>query len=147
MTCRIALISSVLAILLMTAFFGPLSPQSLAQVARRDTVLADPLLEARAQALMQTLRCQVCSGQSVLESAAPHAADLRAFVREGIANGDTDQDLRNHLTRSYGSEIHMLPELKEQTYFLWFGPLVFVLFGLWLAGRFLRFRHRATPKR
>lgn len=91
--------------------------------------LSDPALEARATALQKQLRCLVCQGESLDESNAPLAADLRRLIRERIAAGDTDDAVKRYLVARYGDFILMKPPLKEGTYFLWFAPL-----GLLLAG-------------
>jgi cytochrome c-type biogenesis protein CcmH len=85
--------------------------------------LANPQLEARAVALQQQLRCLVCQGESLDESDAPLAADLRRLIRERIAAGDSDESVKAYLVARYGDFILMKPPVKAETYLLWFAPL------------------------
>jgi cytochrome c-type biogenesis protein CcmH len=91
--------------------------------------LSDPGLEARAVALQKELRCVVCQGQSLDESSAPLAADLRKLIREHIANGDSDAQIKNYLVARYGDFILMKPPLETDTFLLWFGPLIVLVMG------------------
>jgi len=91
--------------------------------------LADPALEARAVALQKQLRCLVCQGQSLDESNAPLAADLRRLIRARIAAGDSDEQVEHYLVARYGDFILMKPPLEPLTYLLWFGPLGVLLIG------------------
>jgi cytochrome c-type biogenesis protein CcmH len=86
--------------------------------------LADPKLEARAVALQKELRCLVCQGQSLDESPAPLAEDLRRFIRMRIAAGESDDRVKQDLVARYGDVILMAPPLMPETYLLWFGPLL-----------------------
>jgi cytochrome c-type biogenesis protein CcmH len=91
--------------------------------------LANPQQEARAVALQKELRCVVCQSQSLDESSAPLAADLRRLIRARIAAGDSDAQVEQYLVARYGDFILMKPPLKPQTYALWFAPLVILLIG------------------
>lgn len=91
--------------------------------------LADPRLEARAVALQKELRCVVCQGQSLDESNAPLAADLRHLIRVRIKAGDSDEQVEQYLVARYGDFILMKPPLEPLTYALWFGPLGILLIG------------------
>lgn len=91
--------------------------------------LTDPAQEARAVALQKQLRCVVCQGQSLDESNAPLAADLRRLIRADIEKGRTDAQIENYLVARYGDFILMKPPLEQDTYALWFGPLVVLLAG------------------
>jgi cytochrome c-type biogenesis protein CcmH len=91
--------------------------------------LSNPSLEARAVALQRELRCVVCQGQSLDESNAPLAADLRRLIRARIAAGDSDAQIENYLVARYGDFILMKPPLEVDTYALWFGPLIVLLAG------------------
>jgi cytochrome c-type biogenesis protein CcmH len=96
----------------------------------RPDALADPKLEQRAVELQKELRCLVCQGQSLDESNAPLAADLRRFIRVHIAHGETDDRIKQELVARYGDVILMEPPLNPETYVLWFGPfLVLILCG------------------
>jgi cytochrome c-type biogenesis protein CcmH len=91
--------------------------------------LANPQLEARAGALQKELRCVVCQGQSLDESDAPLAADLRHLIRVRIMSGDSDEQVEQYLVARYGDFILMKPPLEPLTYALWFGPLGILLIG------------------
>jgi len=93
--------------------------------------LADPALEARARALSKDLRCLVCQNQSIDDSSAEIARDLRRLVRERLAAGDSDSAIRDYLVARYGDFVLLDPPVKPVTYLLWVGP------GLLLAGAIL----------
>ncbi|HEY1710865.1 MAG TPA: cytochrome c-type biogenesis protein [Rhizomicrobium sp.] len=95
--------------------------------------LADPALEARAVSLQKELRCLVCQGQSLDESGAPLAADLRRLIRQHIAAGESDEQVKRYLVARYGDFILMKPPLERDTLFLWFGPALVLLFGAGVA--------------
>lgn len=93
-----------------------------------DEPLADAALEARAKALHAELRCLVCQGQSIADSNAGLAQDMRAIVRERIAAGASDEEVAGFLVERYGDYVLLDPPVKPETYALWFGPAaVFVL--------------------
>ncbi len=105
------------------------------------TQLADPKQEADAKALMETVRCLVCQGQSVADSDADLAGDMRALIRKRIAAGEKPESIRAWLIERYGDYISYDPPLSAQTGPLWFAPVALLLAGLWLArGRFRRRR-------
>jgi cytochrome c-type biogenesis protein CcmH len=89
---------------------------------------ANPAMETRARALQRQLRCLVCQGESIDESGAPLAADLRQLVRQQMAQGKTDQQIEDYLVARYGDFILMKPPLQADTYVLWLAPFL-VLFG------------------
>jgi cytochrome c-type biogenesis protein CcmH len=91
--------------------------------------LSDARLEARAVALQKSLRCVVCQGESLDESNAALAADLRRLIREMIAKGQSDTQIENYLVARYGDFILMKPPLKQETFLLWFGPLIVLAIG------------------
>jgi cytochrome c-type biogenesis protein CcmH len=101
----------------------------IAQATAGPDSLSDPKLEARAVALQKELRCVVCQGQSLDESNAPLAADLRKLIRTHIAAGESDAQIKNYLVARYGDFILMKPPLELDTYALWFGPLAVLLIG------------------
>jgi cytochrome c-type biogenesis protein CcmH len=88
-----------------------------------DEILADPVLEARARALSQQLRCLVCQNQSIDDSDADLARDLRQLVRERLVAGDSDAEIIAFLTARYGDFVLLQPPVKPATWGLWFGPL------------------------
>jgi cytochrome c-type biogenesis protein CcmH len=96
--------------------------------------LADPVLEARAKALQRELRCLVCQGQSIDESNAPLAADLRRLIRQQIQGGQSDNDIKSFLVARYGAFVLMKPPVRDDTFFLWFGPAMLVLVGAGVIG-------------
>lgn len=101
--------------------------------------LADPAQEAQAKALMETLRCLVCQGQSIADSDAPLAGDMRHEVRSKIAAGESPDAIRTWLIARYGNWVSYDPPFDAATALLWLGPLLFLALGGWLAfGRFRR---------
>src|ERR1700751_1764240 len=103
-----------------------------------DEVMADPAKEARARELSRELRCMVCQNQSIDDSEAPLARDLRLLVRERIAAGDSDSQVIDFLGARYGEFVLLKPRLERQTLLLWaVPPLVLVVGGLalWIEGR------------
>ena len=91
--------------------------------------LSDPTLEARARSLQKELRCLVCQGQSLDESDAELARDLRRIIRERIAAGETDEAIKDFLVARYGDFVLLRPPMKPETYALWFGPLLVLVLG------------------
>ena len=105
------------------------------------TQLEDPAQEARAKALMETLRCLVCQGQSIADSDAEMAGDMRALVRERIAEGQEPEQIRAWLVERYGQWVSYKPNVEPLTWPLWAAPLLLLAAGAWLArGRFRRRR-------
>ena len=98
-----------------------------------DTQLPDPRQEAQAQALMETIRCLVCQGESIADSNAELAGDMRAMVRERIAAGEKPAAIRAWLVRRYGSWVSYEPPFDRFTGLLWAAPLLFVATGLIVA--------------
>lgn len=86
--------------------------------------LADPALEGRARHLSEQLRCLVCQNESIDESNAPLAHDLRVLLRERIQTGDSDEQAVKFLTDRYGSFVLLKPPIEPATYLLWFGPII-----------------------
>jgi len=95
-----------------------------------DEMLSDPALEARARALSQGLRCMVCQNESIDDSHAPLAHDLRVLVRERITAGDSDAQVINFLVARYGEFVLLKPRLSWHTAALWGLPPAMVLFGI-----------------
>jgi len=108
--------------------------------------LANPVLEARAKALQKELRCLVCQGQSIDESNAPLAADLRRLIRQQMQQGQSDQQIKDFLVARYGAFVLMRPPVRQDTLFLWFGPMLLVCAGLGFTGVIVvRSRQRLGP--
>ncbi|WP_205926582.1 cytochrome c-type biogenesis protein [Rhizobium sp. P28RR-XV] len=96
-----------------------------------DEVLSDPALEARARTISAELRCMVCQNQSIDDSNADLARDLRLLVRKRLANGDTDRQVLDYIVSRYGEFVLLKPRLSEKTYILWGAPIaLFVVSGL-----------------
>ncbi len=98
-----------------------------------DTQLRDPAREAEARALMETLRCVVCQGQSIADSDASMAGDMRALVRQRIAAGERPDAIRAWLVARYGDYVSYDPPLSGATWPLWFAPLVLLAVGIAVA--------------
>ena len=98
-----------------------------------DEMLKDPALEARARALSQTLRCMVCQNESIDESHAPLARDIRILVRERIAAGDSDAAVRDFLVARYGEFVLLEPRFRPATALLWGLPILALLTALGVA--------------
>jgi cytochrome c-type biogenesis protein CcmH len=96
--------------------------------------LKNPVLEARAKALQKELRCLVCQGQSIDESNAALATDLKRLIRQQIESGQSDDDIKGFLVARYGPFVLMKPPVRQDTFFLWFGPALLVLVGGWVVG-------------
>ena len=95
--------------------------------------LPDPRQEARALDLMEELRCLVCQGQSIADSDAEIAGDMRDLVRRRIAEGDDPETIRAWLVERYGSWVSYKPATGPGTWALWLAPLLFLLMGGWIA--------------
>ena len=100
--------------------------------------LDDPVLEARARDLAKELRCLVCQNQSIDDSNAGLAKDLRAIVRERLVAGDTDQQVKDYIVARYGDFVLLKPPFKASTWALWLGPAVILLLGFVGAGVYMR---------
>lgn len=94
-----------------------------------DEVLADPALEERARALSAGLRCLVCQNQSIDDSAAPLARDIRVLVRERLKAGDSDAQVIDYIVARYGNFVLLQPPLQTDTLLLWFGPAAVLAAG------------------
>jgi cytochrome c-type biogenesis protein CcmH len=129
--------------LILFAFFLLATP---AAAVLPDEVLSDPALEARARALSLKLRCMVCQNQSIDDSDAPLARDLRLLVRERLKAGDSDTQIREFLVARYGQFVLLEPEKSASTTFLWFAPLIVLLAGSLVLLRFFRTRRAPGPK-
>jgi cytochrome c-type biogenesis protein CcmH len=107
-----------IAVVIVVASLSP------ANAVEPDEVLKDPALEARARRISQELRCLVCQNQSIDDSNAPLARDLRVVVRERLAAGDTDGQVLAFVERRYGEFVLLRPPLKTHTIVLWLTPLL-----------------------
>src|ERR671936_1425209 len=103
-----------------------------------DEVMSDPAKEARARELSRELRCMVCQNQSIDDSEAPLARDLRLLVRERIAAGDSDAQVLDFLVARYGEFVLLKPRFEPQTLLLWLVPPLVLVGGglaLWMYSR------------
>ena len=103
-----------------------------------DRQLPDAKQEARAQALMAELRCLVCQGESIADSNAELAGDMRDLVRRRIAAGEKPSDIRRWLIQRYGSWISYRPTAEPAAWPLWLAPLALLAIGIWLIRRRIR---------
>ena len=126
------------ALLVGLSLFGALS----ALAVQPDEILADPALEGRARALSRELRCMVCQNQSIDDSDAPLARDLRILVRDRLKSGDTDGQVLDFLTARYGEFVLLKPRFGWDTAALWLAPAAVVLVGI--AGIFVISRRRRS---
>lgn len=127
------LLDCFVAMLLAMTIFG-----SSAHAVQPDEIMADAIQEARARNLSRELRCMVCQNQSIDDSDAPLARDLRLLVREQIAAGKTDEQVMDFLVSRYGEFVLLKPRVEKSTLLLWLiPPLVLVGggFALWLNSR------------
>ncbi len=103
--------------LVLVVLFAALSSPSLA--VQPDEVMQDPVLEARARTLSAGLRCMVCQNQSIDDSDAPLARDIRILIRQRIAEGESNDAVRAYLVSRYGDFILLKPPFKPETWLLW----------------------------
>jgi len=96
----------------------------------RDTPLADPVQEAKARVFMREIRCVVCQSQSIDESDAEIAAQLRNAIREQMKAGKNEDEIRDYLVARYGDFVLLKPPFKPATLLLWVGPFVLAAIGL-----------------
>jgi cytochrome c-type biogenesis protein CcmH len=107
--------------------------------------LDDPALEARARDLSKGLRCLVCQNQSIDDSDAGLARDLRVLVRERIAAGETNEQVIAFVTARYGDYVLLEPPVKPATLLLWYGPAAILVIGAVAVVVYVRRRNRAAP--
>jgi len=110
-----------------------------------DEVLEDPELERRARALSKELRCLVCQNQSIDDSDADLARDLRELVRERLLAGDSDEDIIAFVTERYGDFVLLRPPVKPSTWGLWYGPPVLMVLAGIVMVTYMR-RRRNAPE-
>lgn len=123
-----------------------LSLASFAHAVQPDEVLPDPALEARARTLSAELRCLVCQNQSIDDSDASLAKDIRVLIRERISKGETNDQVRDFLVSRYGDFILLKPPFKTETLLLWLSaPITLLLGGLAVVMASRRRRPDAAP--
>ncbi|MGD9869401.1 MAG: cytochrome c-type biogenesis protein CcmH [Hyphomicrobiales bacterium] len=109
-----------------------------------DEILSDPKLEQRARNLSAGLRCLVCQNQSIDDSDAPLARDLRLLVRERLKAGDNDGQVIDYIVARYGEFVLLKPRFGTHTLLLWLGPLLLFLGGVFAVWRLFRRREAAS---
>jgi cytochrome c-type biogenesis protein CcmH len=130
--------AGLLALLCVLFLAGPTAAVTPAEV------LDDPALEARARGLSAELRCMVCQNQSIDDSDAELARDLRVIVRERLVAGDTDAQVLDYVVSRYGEFVLLKPRLSARNAVLWATPILFLLGGGLLA--YAALRRRSTPR-
>src|SRR5678815_4344613 len=134
--------SRLLALLLLCL----LSSVALAQVQEEERPSDDPVIEQRLANLSKELRCLQCQNQTLADSPAGLAADLRREIRLQMKAGKSDQEIVAFLTQRYGDFILYKPRVTFTTYLLWFGPFVLLLGGLYVLFRYIRQRRDSIPE-
>jgi len=135
--------SRLLALLLLCL----LSSFAMAQVQEEERPSDDPAIEQRLANLSKELRCLQCQNQTLADSPAGLAADLRREIREQMKAGKSDQEIIAFLTQRYGDFILYKPRVTYTTYLLWFGPFILLLAGLYVLFRYIKQRRDIIPER
>ena len=135
------MIGSVRFVLVVLALLGA-TPLRAVQV---DEILPDPGLEARARAISHDLRCMVCQNQSIDDSEAPLARDLRLLVRERLKAGDSDTQVVDFMVARYGEFVLLRPRVSWHTALLWGAPLAILIAGLFAIGFSVLRRSAGAP--
>lgn len=123
---------------LLSAFILLLTLVAPLHAVQPDEILSDPVLEGRARALSAGLRCLVCQNQSIDDSNAPLARDLRLLLRERLKAGDSDEQAVNFVVARYGDYVLLRPRFMPETWLLWIGPFALLL----IAAAFLYIHRR-----
>ncbi len=137
------ILHSIFLIIVLAFSFASVSSMSLA--VEPDEVLADPVLEKRARAISANLRCLVCQNQSIDDSNAPLAADLRVLVRERLVAGDSDVEVVEYTVARYGEYVLLKPVFKLHTILLWAGGPLILFIGLFFVFRIAKKQPAAKP--
>lgn len=126
--------------------FALVSGLALAQPSdnRPEAHLADPALEAKAREIAKTIRCLVCQNQSIEDSNADLARDLRTIVRERVQAGDGKDAVESYLVARYGDWVLLKPPMRARTFLLWLGPAIFFVLGALGVALYFR-KRRAQP--
>jgi cytochrome c-type biogenesis protein CcmH len=129
----------------LALLFSLMIASSLAHAVQPDEMLRDPALEARARALSAELRCMVCQNQSIDDSDASLARDIRLLIRERISQGQSNEAVRSFLVSRYGDFILLRPPFKAETLLLWTGAPLALAIGALAIWRAVRRRESAAP--
>lgn len=130
--------------ILLTAGMLSVAAAPAAHAVQPDEVLSDAALEKRARSLSAGLRCLVCQNQSIDDSDAPLAKDLRVLVRERLSAGDSDQEVIDFIVARYGDFVLLKPPMNSHTLLLWLAPLLALVAALAVAARSLGRQRAAT---
>jgi cytochrome c-type biogenesis protein CcmH len=130
--------------LILAILLAALTPS--ARAVEPNEMLKNPVLEARARAISRELRCLVCQNESIDESNADLAHDLRLLLRRRLAAGDTDQQAIAFIVARYGDFVLLKPPVEPATYLLWFGPAALLIVAAVSAVIFIRRRNRTLPE-
>jgi cytochrome c-type biogenesis protein CcmH len=130
--------------LVLLAMAAALLAGGAAHAVQPDEVLKDPAQEERARALSSEIRCLVCQNQSIDDSDADLARDLRLLVRDQIRQGRSDAEIRDFLVERYGAFVLLDPPMQTSTLLLWFGPLIVLAGGAVGLALYYRSRTRAS---
>ena len=122
------------------AFLALLMISSNGWAALPDEMLSDPSLEARARVISQDLRCLVCQNQSIDDSNAPLARDLRIIVRERLTAGDSNEQVFGYVVARFGNYVLLKPPLQSDTFMLWASPFIILVLALVIAFNYFRKR-------
>ncbi|WP_348657839.1 cytochrome c-type biogenesis protein [uncultured Thalassospira sp.] len=133
---RLSILVSALAVLLPVLAVTP------ALAVNPDEMLSNPVLEERAREISKELRCLVCQNQSIDDSDAELARDLRVLVRERLVAGDDNQEVIDYIVARYGDYVLLNPPLKPETYILWASPGVLVVLAILAVFAFYRRKKR-----
>jgi len=131
----------LVAAMILALCAGPALAQSSEEVAK-----PDPAVEARLRDLGEELRCLVCQNQTLADSSAPLAQDLRNEIRQMISQGKSDEEIRDYLVERYGDFVLYRPPWKATTIALLLGPLLLLVLGAGIFARILRSRRNAPPE-
>jgi cytochrome c-type biogenesis protein CcmH len=131
-------------LLILAILLAALTPS--ARAVEPNEMLKNPVLEARARAISRELRCLVCQNESIDESNADLAHDLRRLLRQRLAAGDTDQQAIDFIVARYGDFVLLKPPVEPATYLLWFGPAALLIVAAVSAFIVIRRRNRTLPE-
>lgn len=119
----------VIPLLMLVAPVAAMADSNLPAAPLANTQLADPTQEETARALMETIRCLVCDGQSVADSDAEMAGDMRALIRQRVQAGESAGSIKAWLIDRYGPGITFDPPFRVETMFLWVAPFILIILG------------------
>jgi cytochrome c-type biogenesis protein CcmH len=119
---------------------------SMASAVEPDEILKDPVLEARARAIGAELRCLVCQNQSIDDSDADLAHDLRLLIRARLKAGDSDTEIERYIVTRYGDYVLLKPPFETKTALLWLGPGLLLMIAFGSSFIFYRRRHTSSEK-